>query len=35
MVELQKKKTIEEYEFIKQIGEGAYGNVYLAREKES
>lgn len=24
-----KKNSIEEYEFSKQIGEGAYGNVYL------
>ena len=30
-----KKKSIDDYEFIKQIGQGAYGNVYLAREKES
>eukprot|EP00347_Sterkiella_histriomuscorum_P022448 403338451 len=34
MVEL-KKKTIDDYEFQKQIGEGAYGNVYLAKDKES
>ena len=30
-----KKKSIDDYEFIEQIGQGAYGNVYLAREKES
>ena len=29
------KKHIEQYEFIKQVGEGAFGNVYLAREKET
>ena len=27
------KKNIEDYEFLKQIGEGAFGNVYLAKEK--
>jgi serine/threonine protein kinase len=27
------KKHIDEYEFIKQVGEGAFGNVYLAKEK--
>ena len=32
MVE-QKKKTIEDYEFLKPIGEGAFGTVYLAKEK--
>lgn len=30
-----KKKTIDDFEFIKQIGNGAYGNVYLAKEKET
>ena len=34
MVEV-KKKNIEDYEFIKQIGEGAFGLVYLAKEKET
>lgn len=29
------KNTIEDYEFIKQIGEGAFGNVYLAKEKDT
>lgn len=28
-----KKKHIDEYEFLKQVGEGAFGNVYLALEK--
>jgi 3-phosphoinositide dependent protein kinase-1 len=32
MVEV-KKKTIEDYEFLKPIGEGAFGTVYLAKEK--
>lgn len=27
------KKQIEEYDFIKQVGEGAFGSVYLASEK--
>lgn len=30
-----KKKTIEDYEFLKQIGEGAFGNVYLAIDKSN
>lgn len=35
MVEGNKKKGIDDYDFIKQIGEGAFGNVYLAKEKDS
>lgn len=27
------KKTIDEYEFMKSIGEGAFGTVYLAKDK--
>ena len=27
--------TINDYEFMKQIGEGAYGNVYLAKDKKN
>ena len=30
---IEQKKTLEDYEFIKQIGEGAFGKVYLAKEK--
>ena len=29
------KKQIDDYEFIKQVGEGAFGNVYLAIEKST
>lgn len=29
------KKQIDEYDFIKQVGEGAFGSVYLAREKST
>lgn len=37
MVEVQeaKKYTIHDYEFMKSIGEGAFGTVYLAKEKET
>ena len=34
MVE-QKKRSINDYQIIKSLGEGAYGTVYLAKEKES
>ena len=30
-----KKKTIDDYEFLKPVGEGAFGTVYLAKEKET
>ena len=30
-----KKKSINDYKFIKAIGEGAFGKVYLAEEKSS
>jgi serine/threonine protein kinase len=27
------KSTLDDYEFIKKIGEGSYGHVFLAKEK--
>ena len=32
---VDKSKTINDYQFLKSIGEGAYGKVYLAIDKES
>jgi serine/threonine protein kinase len=34
MVE-HKKKSINDYDIIKSIGEGAFGKVFLAKDKES
>lgn len=28
-----KKRTIDEFEFLKEIGQGAFGTVYLGRDK--
>jgi serine/threonine protein kinase len=33
--EPQKKKSINDYKFIKSVGEGAYGTVYLAKCKDT
>lgn len=32
---LLQKKSIDDYELLKQIGQGAFGNVYLARDKQT
>jgi RAC serine/threonine-protein kinase len=34
MVE-HKRKSVNDYEFLKSLGEGAFGTVFLAKDKES
>jgi serine/threonine protein kinase len=35
MEEQKKKKSVEDYELLTNIGDGAYGTVYLSREKKT